>query len=41
MSDYGQAADGTVYPKRWSFCGQTLSERLAAVATDGQRAPYS
>ena len=39
MSDYGQAADGTVYLAMEFLRGQTLSERLAAVATDGQRAP--
>ena len=39
VSDYGQAADGTVYLAMEFLRGQTLSERLAAVATDGQRAP--
>jgi serine/threonine protein kinase len=39
VSDYGQAADGTVYLAMEFLRGQTLSERLLAVATDGQRAP--
>jgi serine/threonine protein kinase len=39
VSDYGQAADGTVYLAMEFLRGQTLSDRLATVATDGQRAP--